>query len=35
LPKPQRWFALARYIVGKILSFAPKPSLGLLALETG
>jgi Transposase DDE domain group 1 len=35
LTKPQRWFALVRYIVARILAHAPKPNLGLTALETG
>ncbi len=35
LTKPQRWFALARYIVERILAFGPKPNLGLIALATG
>jgi hypothetical protein len=35
LTKPQRWFALVRYIVERILACAPKPSLGLSALATG
>jgi Transposase DDE domain group 1 len=35
LPKTQRWFALVRYIVERILACAPKPSLGLTALGTG
>jgi Transposase DDE domain group 1 len=35
LPKPQRWFALVRYIVERILACAPKPSLRLTALGTG
>jgi len=35
LTKPQRWFALVRYIVGQILAYAPKPNLGLTALGTG
>jgi len=35
LTKPQRWLALVRYIVERILACAPKPNLGLTALETG
>jgi hypothetical protein len=35
LPKSQQWFALVRYIVAKILAFAPKPNLGLTAVGTG
>ena len=35
LTKPQRWFALARYIVEQILAYAPKPNRGLTALGTG
>jgi hypothetical protein len=35
LDKPQRWFALVRYIVAQILAQAPKPNLGLVALGTG
>ena len=35
LTKPNRWFALVRYIVGRILACAPKPNLGLTALATG
>lgn len=35
LPKSQQWFALVRYIVAKIMTFAPKPNLGLTALGTG
>ena len=35
LTKPQRWFALVRYIVEPILACAPKPNLGLSALGTG
>ena len=35
LTKPQRWFALVRYIVERILAFGPKPNLGLTALATG
>ena len=35
LTKPQRWFALVRYIVERILACAPKPNLGLTALGTG
>ena len=35
LPKSQQWFALVRYIVAKIITFAPKPNLGLSALGTG
>ena len=32
LTKPQKWFALVRYIVERILACAPKPNLGLNAL---
>ena len=32
LTKPQRWFALVRYIVERILACAPRPSPGLTAL---
>ena len=35
LTKPQKWFALVRYIVERILACAPKPNLGLNALGTG
>jgi hypothetical protein len=35
LTKPERWFALVRYIVGRILACAPKQNLGLTALGTG
>jgi len=35
LTKPQRWFALVRYIVERILTCAPRPSLGMTALGTG
>jgi hypothetical protein len=35
LTKPQRWLALVRYIVERILACAPKPNLGLAALGTG
>jgi hypothetical protein len=35
LTKPQRWFALVRYIVERILASAPRPNLGMLALGTG
>jgi hypothetical protein len=35
LTKPQRWIALVRYIVERILACAPKPNLGLTALATG
>ena len=35
LTKPQRWLALVRYIVERILACAPKPNLGLTALGTG
>lgn len=31
LDKPQRWFALVRYIVERILACAPKPNPGLSA----
>ena len=34
-PKSQRWFALVRYIVERILACTPKPNLGLTALGTG
>lgn len=35
LDKPQRWFALVRYIVERILACQPKPNLGLTALASG
>lgn len=35
LDKPQRWFALVRYIVEQILAYAPKPNAGLNACGTG
>ena len=35
LDKPQRWFALVRYIVERILTCQPKPNLGLTALASG
>src|SRR6266576_496928 len=35
LTKSQRWFALVRYIVERILACASKPNLGLSALGTG
>ena len=35
LDKPQRWFALVRYIVERILACGPKPNLGLTALDSG
>ena len=35
LTKSERWFALVRYIVERILACAPRPSLGLVALGTG
>jgi hypothetical protein len=35
LSKPQRWFALVRHIVERMLACAPKPNLGLTALGTG
>jgi len=35
LTKPQRWFALVRYIVERIVACAPKPNLGLAALGSG
>jgi hypothetical protein len=35
LTKPQRWVALVRYIVERILALAPKPNLGLAALGSG
>ena len=35
LDKPQRWFALVRYIVERILACQPKPNLGLTVLATG
>ena len=35
LTKPQKWFALVRYSVERILGRAPKPNLGLNALGTG
>jgi len=35
LTKPQRWFALVRYIVERILTCTPRPNLGMTALGTG
>ncbi len=35
LTKPQRWFALVRYIVGRILACAPKPNPALSARGDG
>ncbi len=35
LSKPERWIALVRYIVERILACTPKPNLGLSALGTG
>lgn len=35
LDKPQRWFALVRYIVQRILAYQPKPNPGLIALASG
>ena len=35
LDKPQRWFALVRYIVEQILACQPKPNPGLIALAPG
>jgi hypothetical protein len=35
LTKPQRWFALVRYIVEQIFACAPKPNFRLAALGTG
>lgn len=35
LTKPERWFALVRHIVERILACAPKPNPGLTALATG
>jgi Transposase DDE domain group 1 len=35
LTKPERWLALVRHIVAKILACAPKPNLGLIALGSG
>ena len=35
LDKPQRWVALVRYIVERILACQPKPNLGLTALASG
>ena len=35
LTKPERWIALVRDIVQRILACAPKPNLGLTALGTG
>ena len=35
LDKPQRWFALVRYIVEQILACQPKPNTGLVALASG
>lgn len=35
LPGRERWFAMVRYIVERILGSAPKPNLGIAALLTG
>lgn len=35
LTKSQRWIALVRYIVERILACAPRPNLGLVALGAG
>ena len=35
LDKPQRWFALVRYIVEQILACEPKPNPSLTALASG
>ena len=35
LDKPQRWFALVRYIVERILASQAKPNLGLTAIASG
>ena len=35
LDKPQRWFALVRYIVERILAHQPQPNLGLIASQPG
>jgi hypothetical protein len=35
LPKSERWLALVRHIVERILACAPQPNLGLTALGTG
>ena len=35
LDKPQRWFALVRYIVEQILAYQPKTNSGLIALTPG
>ena len=35
LDKPQRWFALVRYIVERILACQPKPNPGLIAVASG
>lgn len=35
LDKSQRWFALVRYIVERILAYQPKPNSGLIALVPG
>ena len=34
LEKSQRWFALVRYIIERILAYQPKPNLGLTALPS-
>ena len=35
LDKPQRWFALVRYIVERILACQPKSNPGLIAVASG
>jgi hypothetical protein len=35
LTKPRRWLALLRYIVQRMLAYAPKPNLGSAALGAG
>ena len=35
LDKPQRWFALVRYIVERILAHQHQPNLGLIASQPG
>ena len=35
LDKPQRWFALVRYIVEQILACQPRPNPGLIAVASG
>ena len=35
LDKPQRWFALVRYIVAQILASQSKPNLAMTAIASG